>query len=117
PRAVLEAVHLDAHYIETVEKLYNPNEPRVPAGSGRTSGEWTRVLSWLGELDAEQLVELGAYAARLVSPTGAAAAAGAAVFGLLFIPSPNDAHAEGEISGIPGLRYSWNRDEAVLHLT
>src|ERR1700761_134877 len=24
---------------------------------------------------------------------------------------------EGEVQGIPGLRYSWNRDETILHLT
>jgi hypothetical protein len=51
-RAVVEALHLDEDYIEAVEKLYNPEEPRVPAGSGPTSGQWTRLLSWMGELDA-----------------------------------------------------------------
>lgn len=41
PRAVFRALHLNARYIEAVEKAYNPAEPRVSAGSGRTSGEWT----------------------------------------------------------------------------
>jgi hypothetical protein len=58
-------------------------------------------------------VELGLYVARVVGPAGGAAT----VFGLLFIPSPNDVHVEGEVAGIPGLRYSWNRDEALLHFT
>ncbi len=39
------------------------------------------------------------------------------MFGLLFIPSPNDIHVEGDVQGIPGLRYSWNRDEALLYFT
>lgn len=69
--------------------------------------------SFLGELGASQLAELGLYAARILGPAGAAAAA----FGLLFIPSPNNIHIEGEVPEIPGLRYSWNRDETVLHLT
>ena len=112
-RAVFEALRIDARYIEAVGKLYNPEQPRVPAGSGRTSGEWTRVLSWIAGLDAAQLAELGAYAARLLGPAGAAVAA----FGMLFIPSPDDVHVEGEVPEIPGLRYSWNRDEAQLHLT
>ena len=112
-RAVLEALHLDARYIDAVEKLYNPNQPRVPAGSGRISGQWTRLLSWLGELSAAQATELGAYALRILGIGGGAAA----VFGLLFIPSPNNIHVEGEVRGIPGLRYSWNRDEALLHFT
>ena len=87
----------------------NPAEPRVPAGSGRTSGEWTNTeasgddaaagagtheegahgssflgrmppppASFMGELDAAQVLELGLYAARIAMPVGAAAA----VFGL-----------------------------------
>jgi hypothetical protein len=113
PRAVFDALGLGAAYADTIEKLYNPDEPRVPAGSGRISGQWTRLLSWIGELDATQIVELGAYASRVLGLSGAAAAA----FGLLFIPSPNNIRVDGEVTGIPGLRYSWNRDETVLHLT
>lgn len=71
------------------------------------------AASFLGGLTAAQLAELGAYAARLLGPGGAAAAA----FGLLFVPSPNNVHAEGDVPEIPGLRYSWNRDETQLHLT
>ena len=108
-RIVFEALEVGAAYIEAVEKLYNPERPRVPAGSGRTSGEWTRVLSWLGDLTAEQIAELGTFALRF----GGAAAA----FGLLFIPSPNKVRVEGEVPEIRGLRYSWNRDETLLHLT
>jgi hypothetical protein len=50
---------------------------------------------------------------RVLGATGAAAA----TFGLLFIPSPNNIRVEGEVPEIPGLRYSWNRDELTLHLT
>jgi hypothetical protein len=41
----------------------------------------------------------------------------AAVFGILFAPSPNEIRVEGDVADIPGLRYSWNRDELTLHLT
>ena len=108
-RIVFEALEVGAAYIEAVEKLYNPEQPRVPAGSGRTSGEWTRVLSWLGDLTAEQIAELGTFALRFGGP--------AAAFGLLFIPSPNKVRVEGEVPEIPGLRYSWARDETLLDLT
>jgi hypothetical protein len=142
-RDVLKAFHLDIRSIDAVEK-YSPNQPRVPKGSGRTSGEWTTgnatganvsageqelevqlagpstparmplpAAGFLGELGAAQVAELGAYASRLLGPAGAAVAA----FGLLFIPSPNDVHVEGEVPEIAGLRYSWNRDETLLHLT
>jgi hypothetical protein len=144
PRTIFQALGIGRTHIEAVAKLYNPDEPRVPAGSGRTSGEWTDsadtgeddgagagrkgeaaqdssflsrmplpAASFLGELDAAQIAELGAYALRLLGPAGAATAA----FGLLFIPSPNNVHVEGEVPEIPGLRYSWNRDETLLRLT
>jgi hypothetical protein len=144
PRAVFEAFHFGGAYIDAVEKLFNPDQPRIPAGSGRESGEWTDseetggeetagdkpdrdrtretsllgrmpppAASFLGALDAAQAAELGAYASRVLSPVGVAAA----VFGLLFIPSPNNIRVEGEVPEIPGLKYSWNRDEIELHLT
>jgi hypothetical protein len=163
PHDVFKALHLDARYVDAVEKTYNPSQPRVPAGSGRTSGEWTNVdgisentleegsdgdgtaqdgtttdattegsspgssllsraplpapaASFLSRLTAAQVVELGAYALRLLrlaTPVGAAAA----IFWLLFIPSPNEIHMEGDVPEIPGLRYSWNRDETQIHLT
>ncbi len=109
PRAVCEALHLGTVYINLLEKLYNPAQPRVPAGSGRTSGEWTRFVSALGSLTAAQVAELGAFALRL----GGVSAA----LGLLFVPSPNKIRVEGEVPDLPGLRYSWNRDESLLHLT
>jgi hypothetical protein len=112
PRDVLKALHLDARYIDAVQK-YSPDQPRVPKGSGRISGEWTRVLSWLGGLNAAEVAELGLFALRILGPASGAAA----VFGLLFIPSPNNVHVEGEVSGVPGLRYSGNRDEALFHFS
>jgi hypothetical protein len=114
PSAVFQALNIDRSYIDAVEKAYNPAEPRVPAGSGRTSGEWTDseqtsgagnagereaeekppgsslarpplpAASFLGELTAAQVVELGVYALRILGPAGAAVAA----FGLLLFLLP-----------------------------
>lgn len=111
-RDVLEALHLDVRDADVFEK-YSPDQPRVPKGSGRISGQWTRVLSWLGGLSSAELAALGSYALRVLTPVGGAVAA----FGLLFIPSPNDVHVEGEVSGVPGLRYSGNSDEALFHFS
>lgn len=145
PRAIFRALRIGRSYVGAVEKAYNPAEPRVPAGSGRASGEWASdgaeaggadatgdetsgdgaqgssllgrmsspAASFLGDLDAAEVAELGTYASRILGPVGAAVAA----FGLLFIPSPNDVRVEGEVPEIPGLRYSWNRDETQLNLT
>lgn len=76
-----------------------------------SSSGLTRAASWLEGLSAAEIAELGSYALRVLEPVGSAAAA----FGLLFIPSPNNVHVEGAVSGVPGLQYSWNRDEALLH--
>lgn len=172
PRAVFEALGFGGAYIDAVEKFFNPDQPRVPAGSGRTSGEWTsefsgdeqgatggedqedaqravregptstateptinarslsllgptpaaapesasvatRLLSWMADLDAAQIAELAIYASRVLALAGGAAA----VFGILFVASPNNIRVEGDVTGVPGLRYSWNRDELTLHLT
>jgi hypothetical protein len=152
PQAIFAALCLGEVYVQGIEKFFNPDEPRIPVGSGRTSGEWTnesdsdgqeanastspraseyptsgqsvsyykplppalvKPTSWIGEIDAAQVAELGAYVERFVGPAGAAIA----VFGLLFIPSPNNIRVDGEVSGIPGLRFWQNRDEALLHLT
>jgi hypothetical protein len=134
PRTIFRALKLGSSYIDSVEKAYNPAEPRVPAGSGGTSGEWTDgegtaaddskgssllgrmpppPASFLGALDTAEVAELSLYASRLLGPVAAATAA----FGLLFIPSPNNVHVEGDVPEIPGLRFSWNRDETLLHLT
>jgi len=37
---------------QNLAKVYNPDQPRVPAGSGRTSGEWTSGGS--GSVGADQ---------------------------------------------------------------
>ena len=66
-------------------------------------------VSALGSLTAAQVAELGTFALRL---SGVSAA-----LGLLFVPSPNKVRVEGEVPDLPGLRYSWNRDESLLHLT
>lgn len=135
PRTVFKGLKLDASYIDALEKEYNPAEPRVPPGSGKPSGEWTRggevakppapsfappprigapgAASWLGQVGRSAAIALGRFALPLITEAGGAVAA----FWLLFIPSPNDIHVEGEVEGIPGLHYAFNRDEAVVQFT
>jgi hypothetical protein len=128
PRTIFEAMKLGRSYIDKLEKEYNPSEPRVPAGSGRTSGQWTRdgggstseplsyltpgAASWLGDLAPSAATSLGDYALGLLSGTAGAAAA----FGLILIPSNRSVGIEGDVQGVPGLRYSWNPDERGIHL-
>jgi hypothetical protein len=130
PRAIFQALKIGNSYADAVEKAYNLDEPRVPAGSGRESGEWTSdgssssaslggslampAAAPLGDLFSAAVDSLAEFAAGLLARFGGPAAA---AFGLLFIPSPNNLNVKGEVSGVPGLSYSWNRDETLLHLS
>jgi hypothetical protein len=171
PHAVFEALRLSSQYIDAIEKFFNPDEPRVPVGSGRTSGEWTRYPTSAEQPasgapsppDAENGAGAGSNPAqaerttsgralafeaplpaaaqsfrellrRALSRVGSAIAgaslsgfaravllrAGGFVttaFGILLIPSSNKIEIEGDVPEMPGLHYSWKRDEAQLRLT
>jgi hypothetical protein len=115
PLTILRTLGLDDSYVEAVEKLFNPLEPRVPADNGILSGRWTKILSFLGDLTASQAEQLGLWATRLLGP--AAVVSGAVeVFRTIFVPSDNRIHDEGDIVGLPGGHYSWNRDETEIHI-
>ena len=64
----------------------------------------------LGPLSAEALAGLATFAAEI--------AGAAAVFGLVFIPSPNPGvTSQGAVPGEPGLDYIVNHDEGSLRIT
>jgi hypothetical protein len=117
PLAILQTLGLNPAYVETVAKLYNELEPRVPAGNSIFSGRWTRALSFFGDLTATQAEQLGLWAARLLAPIAPEAAGAVAAAGLLVFPSPNRIRVKDDIKGLPGGRYSWNRDETEIHIT
>jgi len=116
PIGILQALGLDAGYVGTVAKLYNEFEPRVPPGNGIFSGRWTKILSFLGDLTASQAEQLGLWATRLLGPMTIVAGA-VEVFRTILVPSANRIRIEGDIKGLPGGHYSWNRDESELHIT
>lgn len=45
PRDLLKAFDLDPAILDGLAKDYNPDEPRIPAGNGIESGEWTTGLA------------------------------------------------------------------------
>ena len=116
PIGILQALGLEASYVGTVAKLYNEFEPRVPPGNGILSGRRTKILSFLGDLTASQAEQLGLWATRLLTPLAVGAGA-VEVFRLIFVPSPNRIRVEGDIAGLPGGHYSWNCDEAQVHIS
>jgi hypothetical protein len=116
PLAILQALDLDAAYVERVAKYYNEFEPRVPAGNGIFSGRWTKSLSFLGDLTASQAEQLGLWATRLFA-LSAVVTGVVEVFRTILVPSSNRIREEGDIAGLPGGHYAWNRDERLFHFT
>ena len=47
PGMILSALGLDRPIPDPANKFYNPGQPRVPAGNGRISGQWTRIVRYL----------------------------------------------------------------------
>src|SRR4029077_20813515 len=82
PRAVFEALRLDAGYVGTLEKLYDPHQPRVPAGH-TDGGQWTSGDGADGE-------ESGENAAVGEKPAGAETQ-GSSVFARMPIPAASPA--------------------------
>ena len=118
---------------------YDPNQPRVPAGNGRSSGRFgsgggaaeapapatsipapaaaaIRAASAPGAL-AEGLfgsAEGGAFLSSL--ETLASAVGSAALLGAIFVPTPAGVVSHGAIPGEPGLSYSFDEPAGLLRL-
>lgn len=94
---------------------YDPAQPRVPEGSGVTSGRWTKTTSVLRTLTrgaSEFLGDLAMTGLRV-----AAANPVSLTLGLILIPRTTNSRVEGDVPELPGFHYDWNRDETRLRLT
>ncbi len=120
PRDIWIALDFDPAPLDALEKDYNQNQPRVPAGSGRISGEWTRENAGSEAADAAKEVasELSEWTiadwAGLIARYGSGPATFLAA--MLYSPPAGGGHHDGEIPGRPDLRYSWNGDETELDI-
>jgi hypothetical protein len=140
PRDIWIALEIDALPLDALEKEYNPNQPRVPAGSGRPSGRWTsggamsdakgpipgaavrtarQITTRAAEesaLEAEAELPIAdspawlALLSRVAPPTAFLAA-------LLYSTPAGGKHHEGDVLGRPDLRYSWDEDGIYLYVT
>ena len=113
-------------------RRYNPNQPRVPAGNGVTSGRFSDgsgsaqasapsasissdvVLPLAGELGL-LAPELGLAVSAALS-TLAATVGASAVLGMIFVPIPRSVSSTGPLPGETGAHYDYNHDEGVLRL-
>ena len=120
PRDIWTALDFDPAPLDALEKEYNPAQPRVPAGSGRPSGEWAQEGAGSEAADAAEDVasELSEWTisdwAGLIARYGSGPATFLAA--LLYSPPAGGGHHEGQIPGRPDLRYSWNGDETELDI-
>ena len=141
PRALMLALGFDP----TASNLskYDPDQPRVPAGSGSNSGQWTsgqansqaagsasvtsrpittgvRAAVAIAAAGESGTLAEGLYAAMTGSEflTGLAVLGGvvgaAAVLGTIFVPWQKNAISEGTIPGETDLRYSLDDDTGAL---
>jgi hypothetical protein len=142
PRELTKALGLEAPALEK----FDPSQPRVPAGSGRTSGRWTRGGTG-APAPAESPAPSAAATPKDHAPLFGFVAAGGArtlaqalfgeasgstllaglavlgetvgagiVLGAIFVPSPNRSVTEGAIPGLPGLFYHLDAPAGALRL-
>jgi hypothetical protein len=139
PAALMKAQGFDPAPLALLK--YSPEQPRVPAGSGRESGQWTSGDSaavsapsaagvpaslpsaaaageGAGTLAADLFAGASPKFLAGLAELGAIIGGAGAVLGAIFIPSPNPGlTSEGAVPGVPSLRYTINHDENTLRLT
>ena len=134
PKAIIDALDVAPSAGEATFK-FNPDQPRVPASSGRASGQWTAGfaasasaaadavrgvgggLDWLSA-PVEGVMTALAFLARLAGAfTVADLTAAVAGFGVLFWPSRAGPKAQWvNVGGPLQLRYYWSPDETGIRI-
>lgn len=121
PRDLMQALGLDTDFMDLAK--YDPDQPRVPAGSGRSSGRWSSGSdgdalmapfgaagrAFLGETSADVIASLARFASRFSTPT--------AVLGALFIPTPNSGGiTQGTLPNAPNIHFEQDGPAGTLRL-
>jgi hypothetical protein len=137
PRRLTQTLGFDPNLLK-----YDPNEPREPKGRGRVSGEWARLAdaggtattsaqirlddgddtstarqaaiaarsaTFLESATPEIIVGLARLIARVSVPT--------AVLGALLIPTNRSHIQEGEVPGLSGVRYRYDRGMGSVEIS
>ena len=109
PAALLDELGI-CPKLSSLEK-YDPEQPRVPAGSGRASGEWANdVASFLERTTPRILAALTRFGSRFSIPT--------AVLGALFIPTTNNGGVtSGTLPGAPDISFEKDDPAGRLRLS
>ncbi len=108
---------------------YDPDQPRVPAGSGRASGQWgsaatepsdtpqARTADALPVAARSLLIDASPAIVRALAVFASRFAAPTAVLGALIIPTPNSGGVtEGTLPGAADIRYRRDGPAGILRL-
>jgi hypothetical protein len=130
PKHLTRALGFDPNLLK-----YDPNQPRVPAGSGRPSGRWVKVGDEASPTDsasaASETVAVAASILEGTAPTalrwlssfaaqatGAGALGALAFAGFMVLPTPNSGGVyEGDVPTFPGVRYKFSEPTGELQIT
>lgn len=118
PRVLMKELGFDTTALDVIK--FDPNQPRVPAGSGPESGRWTAgegrafvapmAPSFLATASPEIVASLAEFAARFSVPT--------AVLGALIIPTPNSGGVTtGVLPDAPEIAFRKDDPAGTLRLT
>ncbi len=104
---------------------YDPDQPRVPAGSGRASGQWGAVspreallgLPAAGSADGSFLADAAPGVVQALARFAAHFSVPTAVLGALFIPTPNSGGVtQGTLPDAPDIRFRRDGPAGTLRL-
>lgn len=122
PRQLMRELALDSSALDALAK-YSRDQPRVPAGNGRASGQFgsnsgdqallsmpSATKSFLGGASSDIIAALTRFATRFATPT--------AILGALFIPTPNNGDVtEGTLPDAPDVAFKSDGPAGLLTLT
>jgi hypothetical protein len=129
PATIFGALDLDAEPLGELERLYNPDQPRTPAGNGIESGRWSAADAGSGAGLGSNTVTVGDKAAqdslfsdglshfalRALGRLASRFAGPASYLRLIFVPdNSNSSVREGAVPGRPDLRYAWDKPAGAL---
>ena len=110
PDDILKALGLGITFSDPTNKYFNPDQPRVPAGNGRMSGQWAEVGEGvLEDLSEGALAGLAGLATKAMAPT--------VFLGVLLFPTNAGGGKQViEVPGHPGLRVIRYTDSFDWHV-
>jgi hypothetical protein len=114
PRDIWRALEFDTAALDEIEKGFNPDEPRNPAGDGIVSGRWTSLGEAAEEVASDVISTVGR-AARRALPWAVPGIDVADTF-VSMTSAASPAPRSGDVPGHPDLQYVLDEDALSLRI-